>query len=159
MIFVTLGTQDKSFSRLLDAIEKQIENGNIKEKVIVQAGHTEYKSKYMEIHKLLPMNEFDNYIKKCNLLITHAGVGSIMTGLNNNKKVIVVPRLAKYKEHINDHQMQITDNFSKEGYILPLYENDDLGMVLKNIKKFKPKKFKSNTGNMIELICNYIDNN
>lgn len=159
MILVTLGTQDKQFVRLLDIVQEQIDLGNIKDKVIVQAGCTKYESKDMEIFSLIDRDKFGDLIKQCDILITHGGVGSIITGLNNNKKVIVVPRLAKYKEHINDHQMQITDNFSKEGYILPLYENDDLGMVLKNIKKFKPKKFKSNTDNMIELICNYIDNN
>lgn len=159
MILVTLGTQDKQFVRLLDIVQEQIDLGNIKDKVIVQAGCTKYESKDMEIFSLIDRDKFGDLIKQCDILITHGGVGSIITGLNNNKKVIVVPRLAKYKEHINDHQMQITYNFSKEGYILPLYENDDLGMVLKNIKKFKPMKFKSNTGNMIELICNYIDNN
>lgn len=159
MIFVTLGTQDKSFSRLLDAIEKQIENGNIKEKVIVQAGHTEYKSKYMEIHKLLPMNEFDNYIKKCNLLITHAGVGSIMTGLNNNKKVIAAARLKEYNEHNNNHQVQIATEFSKLGYILYLEDFEKLDEVLKKAKNFKPRKYKSNNSNFVKIVEDFIDNN
>ena len=130
MIFVTLGTQDKSFSRLLDAIEREIKNGTINEKVIVQAGHTEYKSKNMEIHKLLPMDKFDEYIKECDLLITHAGVGSIMTGLNNDKKIIAVPRLSKYNEHNNDHQVQIATQFSKLGYILYADDLEKLGDMI-----------------------------
>ena len=133
MILVTLGTQDKQFVRLLDIVQEQIDLGNIKDKVIVQAGCTKYESKDMEIFSLIDRDKFGDMIKQCDILITHGGVGSIITGLNNNKKVIVVPRLAKYKEHINDHQMQITDNFSKGGYILPLYENDDLGIVNTNI--------------------------
>ena len=60
---------------------------------------------------------------------------------------------------MNDHQIQITDNFSKEGYILPLYENDNLGDVLEKVKSFTPKKFKSNTEHMIKIISDYIDNN
>ena len=103
MIFVTLGTQDKGFPRLLEAIEEAIENKYIKEKVIVQAGYTEFESKNMEIYKLLPMDKFDDYMKKCDLLITHAGVGSIMSGLKFNKKIIAAPRLEKYGEHTNDH--------------------------------------------------------
>lgn len=158
MILVTLGTQDKNFTRLLDAVQEQIDKGNIEEKVIVQAGHTKYESDTMEIFDLIDRDKFSKLISECDILITHGGVGSIITGLQNNKKVIAVPRLSKYNEHINDHQIQIIDNFSKEGYILPLYEKDDLGKILKNIKAFKPKKFKSNTDNFIELISSYIDN-
>ncbi len=159
MIFVTLGTQDKEFTRLLDAIEKEIKKGNIKQKVIVQAGYTKYTSDNMEILKLIPMEEFDKYIKECDLLITHSGVGSIMTGLKNNKKIIAAARLKKYNEHTNDHQIQIGKEFEKQGYIMYLDDFDDLGKVLKDIKNFKPKKFKSNNDNFIKLIEDYIDNN
>lgn len=159
MIFVTLGTQDKSFTRLLDAIDKQIRKGNIKEKVIVQAGHTNYISNNMEILKIIPMEDFDKYIKECDLLITHAGVGSIMTGLTNNKKVIAVARLKKYNEHTNDHQIQIAEEFSKEGYVLYLDDFDKLDEFLLKIKKFKPKKFKYNNKNFVKIIEDFIDNN
>ena len=113
----------------------------------------------MEIFDLIDREKFSELISKCDILITHGGVGSIITGLQNNKKVIVAPRLAKYDEHMNDHQIQITDNFSKAGYILPLYECDDLGEVLKKVKNFTPKKFKSNTEHMIKIISDYIDKN
>lgn len=159
MILVTLGTQDKSFTRLLDAIQKQIDLGNIKDKVIVQAGCTKYASKDMQILDLIPYDEFEKYIKECDLLITHGGVGSIITGLKNKKKVIAAARLAKYKEHTNDHQLQIIKNLSTSGYILPLDNFDELDKVLALSKTFKPKTYKSNTPNMIKLISNYIDNN
>ena len=86
MIFVTLGTNDNSFERLLKAIDKEIEKGTIKDKVIVQAGCTKYTSKNMEILDLVPREEFDRLISECDLLITHGGVGSILTGVNNGKK-------------------------------------------------------------------------
>lgn len=159
MILVTLGTQDKQFKRLLDAVEEQINLKNIKDKVIVQAGHTKYESKNMEIFDLIDRQKFSELIDSCDLLITHGGVGSIINGLQHNKKVIVAPRLAKYDEHMNDHQLQITANFTKAGYIIPLYENDDLKEVLNKAKTFKPKQFKSNTNNMIKIIENFIDNN
>lgn len=159
MILITLGTQDKEFKRLLDIVQNEIDNKNIKEKVIVQAGHTKYQSKDMEIFDLLDREKFAELISSCDLLITHGGVGSIITGLQNNKKVIVAPRLSKYDEHMNDHQLQITNNFSKAGYILPLYENTNLVDLLEEVKKFKPKKFKSNTKNMIKIINDFIDNN
>lgn len=153
MILVTLGTQDKKFTRLLEAIQKQIDNKIIKEKVIVQAGCTSsFKSNDMEIFDLIPMNEFDEKIKECDILITHGGVGSIITGLKNNKIVIAAPRLKKYNEHVNDHQLQIVENFAKEGYILYLEDFDNLDKLLIEAKKFKPKKFKSNTPNIIKLL-------
>ena len=104
MILVTLGTQDKSFDRLLKAIDKEIENKNIKEKVIVQAGYTKYKSDNMKIFDLVSEEELEKLVKKCDLLITHGGVGSILLGIRNNKKVIAAARLKKYGEHTNDHQ-------------------------------------------------------
>lgn len=159
MILVTLGTQDKSFTRLLDSIQEQINNGNIKDKVIVQAGFTKYDSKDMEIFDLIDRDKFSNLIKKCDLLITHGGVGSILTGLKNNKKVIVCPRLSKYKEHMNNHQVQIVDRFYEAGYILKFNEGDNLGDILKKVDKFKPNKYISNTSNFINIIEKFIDEN
>lgn len=158
MILVTLGTQDKSFSRLLKAIDNEIEKGIIKDEVIVQAGMTKYKSNNMKIFDLIAADELNELIKKCNILITHGGVGSITTGLKNSKKVIGVARLKKYGEHTNDHQIQILENFDKAGYIIYLQDINKLEEVLKNIDSFEPKKYKSNTKSMIKTIEEYIDN-
>ncbi len=159
MILVTLGTQDKDFSRLLKAVEKQVINGNIKEKVIAQVGTTKYKSKYIETFDLIPTDEFNQLIQECSLLITHGGVGSILAGLNANKTVIAAARLVKYKEHVNDHQLQIIDEFVKDGYILALKDFDQLDKVLKKVKTFKPKKYKSNNSNFVSLIEEFIEKN
>lgn len=158
MILVTLGTQDKKFYRLLEAVQKQIDEGNITDRVVVQAGcSSDFKSNDMEVFDLIPMDEFDKLIGECDILITHGGVGSIITGLKKNKKVIAAARLLKYGEHTNDHQIQIIENFSKEGYILQLDNFDNLSQVLEKAKDFNPKKYKSNTKNMIKLIEKNID--
>lgn len=156
MIFVTLGTQDKDFSRLLKAIDREIEKGTIKEKVIVQAGHTKYESKNMEIFDLMPTDEFNDIVSKCSLLITHGGVGNILTGIKRGKTVIAAARLKKFKEHTNDHQKQIIGEFVKQGYILELKDFGKLGKMIEKAKKFKANKFKSNTKNMIKLLEDYI---
>lgn len=158
MIFVTLGTNDESFGRLLKAIDKEIEKKTIKERVVVQAGCTKYESKNMEIFDLISRDEFDKLISECDLLITHGGVGSILTGITKGKKVIAVPRLAKYKEHGNDHQLQIVENFSKKKYILAVKDMNKLGKIIEKSKTFKPQKFVSNTNNIINMIEDYIDN-
>ena len=157
MVFVTLGTQDKPFTRLLKAVDKCIEEGIIKDKVIVQAGCTKYHSDNMIIFDLCSMDEFDNSLDECDLLITHGGVGSIVGGLNRKKKVIAVPRLARYGEHVNDHQKQIIKNFVDEGYILGASTYNELVEALKNVKKFEPNKYKSNNANMVKLVEKLID--
>ncbi len=157
MIFVTLGTQDKSFVRLLKAIDREIEKGTIKEKVIVQAGLTKYSSPNMEILDLVSEEQFDELVDKCDLLITHGGAGSILAGIKKNKKIIAAARLAKYKEHTNDHQKQIIKEFSNKGYIIEMRDFNQLGKLIEKSKTFKPKKFISNTKNMEKLITDYIE--
>ena len=154
MILVTLGTQDKSFERLVKAIDKEIENGNIKDKVIVQAGYTKYKSDNMEIFDFVLPDKLDKLMKEADILITHGGVGSILGALKYDKPVIAAARLSKYKEHTNDHQKQIVAEFVKEGYILELDDFSNLVDILKKAKKFKPKKYKSNKKNMQSIISN-----
>ena len=158
MILVVLGTQDKVFPRLLEAVDREIKNGTIKEKVVVQAGQTKYQSDNMEIFDLVPDPEFEKLIDEARIVITHGGAGSILTAIKKNKKVIAAARLAKYKEHHNDHQKQIIEEFAKMGYLLELRDFQKLDVMLEKIKKFKPKKFESNTQNMIKLIDDYIDN-
>lgn len=159
LIFVTVGTQDMQFDRLLKSVEKQIELGNIKEEVIVQAGKTSFKSNKMKMMGFIEMDEFKKILKEASLIICHGGVGTITDGLKNGKKVIVCPRLEKYKEHINDHQIQIIKNFSRMGYIIPLMDPNELDKALIKAKTFNPNMYKSNTNKMVELIENYIDNN
>ena len=158
MILITLGTQDKKFYRLLEAVQKQIDNKIIKDEVVVQAGCScDFKSKNMKIFDLISLDEFDELIKKCDILITHGGVGSIITGLKNNKKVIAAARLQRYGEHVNDHQIQIIENFTNSGYILSLENFDELDKVLEQTKKFKPKKYKSNNNKFIKLLEDTIE--
>ena len=158
MILVILGTQDKEFPRLLKAIDQEIENGVIKDKVIVQAGQTKYHSEHMEIFDLLPAPEFEKLMDQADLIITHGGAGSILSAIKKGKKVIAAARLAKYKEHHNDHQKQIIEEFASLGYILELKDFHKLGKLIEKSRNFKPKKFESNTPNMIKLIEDYIEN-
>lgn len=157
MILVTLGTQDKPFTRLLQMIEKGIKKGLIKEKVVVQAGYTKYESDVMEILDFVSMDDFEKLIEKCDILITHGGVGSILTGLTHKKKVIACARLKKYGEHTNDHQKQIIAKFVKEGYIVELKNDSKLKFTLEKAHTLKYKPYQSNTENMVKLIQSYIE--
>ena len=157
MILVVLGTQDKQFTRLLEAVDREIEKGTIKDRVVVQAGQTKYESKNMEIFDLVPSPEFNKLMDEADLVITHGGAGTILTAIKKGKKVIAAARLAKYKEHHNDHQKQIIGEFTSRGYILELRDFNKLGTMIQKMKSFKPKKFESNTKNMIKLIDDYIE--
>ena len=159
MILVTLGTQDKNFKRLLEAIDKLIIDKVIKEEVIVQAGYTNYTSLNMKIFDLISKDEMDKLIDKANIVITHGGVGSIIGAISKKKKVIAVARLSKYDEHTNDHQLQIVNEFSKMNYIIDGTNLDDLENIYKNIDKFKPTLYKSDNSKMINTITDYIDSN
>ena len=158
MILVLLGTQDKPFTRLLDAIQDCIDRGIIKEEVVVQAGHTKYESKDMEIFGLVPSEKYDELMKSANLIITHGGVSSIISGLKKNIPVIAAARLKEHGEHMNDHQLEIIDKFAEEGHILALNDFSELDKILEKSKKFKAKKYISTTNKVVELIENYIEN-
>ncbi len=153
MILVTLGTQHQEFTRILDYIEKS----NIKDKIIVQAGYTKYKSKKMKIFDFIDYDKMNEYVKKADLIITHGGTGSITGPLKEGKKVIACARLSKYGEHVDDHQTEIVDVFSDEGYILKLDENANLDDLIKKAKTFKPKEFKSNTKNFINRLIDEVN--
>lgn len=153
MILVTLGTQKEQFTRLLDYIE----NSNIDDEIIVQAGHTKYDSKKMKIFDFIPYEKMNEYIDQADIVITHSGTGSVLMPLKKGKKVIVCARLQKYGEHVDDHQQQLAEVFKEEEYVLELNENNSLDDLMKKIKNFKPKKYKSNTENFKKKLKNEID--
>ena len=88
MILVVLGTQDKQFPRLLEKIDKLISSKKIKDKVVVQAGNTKYSSSKMEIFDFIPMDKFNDLVNDADVIITHGGVGTILSSLRKDKKVI-----------------------------------------------------------------------
>ena len=158
MILVLLGTQNNDFHRLLEEVEKNIQLGNIKEEVIVQAGFTKYKSDTMKIFNMIPKQDLEELLKKADLVITHAGVGSIEMSLEQDKKVIAVPRLKKYREHVNDHQKDIEREFDKKGWIIGIDDVSFLEDAIKRSRDFIPVKYQNRVENQIvNIIKTYID--
>ena len=158
MIFVTLGTQDKLFDRVLTKLDELIEKGVINGEVIVQAGSTKYSSKYMEILGFIDMNRFNDYVERCEYMITHAGVGTIMNGINHGKRVLAVARRVQYGEHENDHQVEITEKFEKMGYIVGCINIDELEEKIDLLENFEVKQYKSNNTNFCNRIEELIEN-
>ncbi len=145
MVFVTVGTQNQQFTRVIDYVINSKELAS--EQVIIQAGNTKYVKEYdknrISIYDFLISEEYAKCIENCNMLITHGGVGSIFAGILNKKKVIAIPRLSKYHEHVNDHQLEICEKLYNEGYIFYLKKDEEsLKKFDELVKKIKKTEFK-----------------
>ncbi len=152
MIFISLGTQNHSFERLLKEIEECIDLGIITQKVIIQAGYTQFFSNKMEVFDYVDADTFATHINECELFICHGGVGSILTAIQQGKKVIAIARLKKYKEHVNDHQVEIIQNFHNLKYILGCSDISLLKEALRMVGNFNPEVYKKNNTAFCQLI-------
>lgn len=103
MIFLTVGTQKFPFNRLLRAVDTLVADGVLDEEVFAQTGHSNYVPQNYAFRDFIGKTEFEQYVRNYDLLITHSGVATIITGLKLGKPIIVVPRFAKYGEHVDDH--------------------------------------------------------
>lgn len=157
MILVLLGTQNNSFHRLLEEIEKNIKDGTIREEVIVQAGYTKFQSHRMRIIDLMSKEQLDKFQNEADLIITHGGVGSIISSIEKGKKVIAVPRMHEYGEHVNNHQKEIVKDFNDKGYIIGIEKVEDLKKAIIKLKDFEPKKYQPNNEKMLKIIEEFID--
>lgn len=126
MIFVVVGTQRFQLDRLLRALDELAGKGLLQEEILAQIGYSRYKPRYYAYVDFLPKAEFDATVARCDLLLTHGGVGAIVAGLRAGKPVVVFPRLAKYREHVDDHQTELARVYAEQGYLLVCGEQDDL---------------------------------
>ncbi len=145
MIFLVLGTHERPFYRLVKEIDKLCLKGKIKEKVIAQLGFTKYsfRAKNVEAFDYLPPERFEEIMKKSKVVITHGGAGTIMLAIRFGKPVIAVPRLARFGEHADDHQLQIVREMSSNGCVIPVYDINELYSAIKKAEKMKIRKITS----------------
>ena len=118
LIFVTVGSRYYPFDRLFKKIDELVEAGVIKEPVFAQVGLSSYEPKHYEFVKYLSPEEFDQKIEDADIVVCHGASGSIVKALKAKKIIIGVSRLRKYKEHINDHQVQCNEAFAECNYII-----------------------------------------
>ena len=157
MIFVTVGSQKFQFNRLLKKIDELIESGDIKEEVFAQIGVSDYIPKNYTYKDFVTQDEFKEYMDKADLIITHAGTGAIVTALKKDKKVIAIPRLSEYGEHVDDHQIQLIDEFKEMNFIEPVYQIDELKLAIKNVREKTYNKYKSNTQKILDDIEFFVE--
>ena len=156
MIFITLGSQKFQFNRLLKAVDDLVERNIITEPVFAQIGYSDYLPQNYEYKKFLDRNEFAAYEGKADIIITHAGTGAIVGAVKQDKKVIAVPRLSKYGEHVDDHQLQIVAQFKKMNLIASCEDLSKLDEVLEYVRTANFEHYQSNTHRIVENIDSFI---
>ncbi|WP_303189021.1 PssE/Cps14G family polysaccharide biosynthesis glycosyltransferase [uncultured Clostridium sp.] len=156
MIFLTVGSQKFQFNRLLKEIDRLISKEIITDRVVAQIGASDYKPINYEYFDFLTKEEFMEYIDQSSLIITHGGTGVIINALKKNKKIIAIPRLSKFDEHVDDHQVQLINEFKELNFIEPVYDIDELENAINKAKIKKYNKYISNTKRIIDDIVNYL---
>lgn len=157
MIFITVGSQKFQFNRLLKAVDELVASGEVKDSVFAQIGYSDYKPQHYEHKQFLNRDEFSEMETKADIIITHGGTGAIIGAVKKGKKVVAVPRLAKYGEHVDDHQLQLMEQFTRSNLISSCENLDDLGKVLEEAKTKKFDSYQSNTEKYLVSITRFID--
>ncbi|WP_226536060.1 glycosyltransferase [Fictibacillus halophilus] len=135
MIFVTVGTHEQSFDRLIKEIDRLKGEQIIKSKVFIQSGYSNYKIENCEYKKMIDYSEMVEKTMEADIVITHGGPGSIMLPLSYYKIPIVVPRQHQYDEHVDDHQVLFTKRLEQENKILAVYEIDRIRELVINYEE------------------------
>jgi len=132
-IFVTVGST-YPFDRLIKEIDTLGKNKSYE--IFAQIGETKFKPKNIEFEEFLEYEEIQNKINWADIVISHAGVGTIIDCISKNKKLILSPRLKKYKEAIDDHQVEIAKAFEKKYKIKYTLNEKNIVNLLNSTKKF-----------------------
>lgn len=156
MIFVSVGSQKFQFDRLLQRLDQLIEEGIIQDQVMAQIGVSQYVPKHFAYVPFMDREEFSRQVDACSVMITHGGTGAIIGAVKKGKKVIAVPRLAQYGEHVDDHQLQLIHQFDDLNLICPCCDLKDLGECCQKIGDMEFKTYVSNTHRIIASIENYL---
>ena len=156
MIFVVLGTQKFQLNRLLKEVDDLIENGGITQEVIAQIGNSDYEPKHYKYYRFIDKKQFDEFIERATVVITHSGVGSIISALRAKKPVVIYPRLQKYHEHVDDHQLDIAKAFEKKNYVICRHEEETLSDTMKRCTDYPFQDYVSNTNGMIGIIKDFL---
>ena len=133
MIFVSVGTHEQPFNRLVKAVDDLKKDGVITDEVIIQTGFSTYKPKYCQCSKLIPYQQMIKNVADAKIVITHGGPASFIMPLQVGKTPIVVPRQHQFGEHVNNHQVEFARNVARKmGTIILVEEIANLGEIITN---------------------------
>lgn len=161
MIFVTVGTHEQPFNRLVECIDELKKDGDIQDEVIIQTGYSTYEPKYCKWRKLFPYQEMLKLVQEARIVITHGGPSSFIMPLQIGKTPIVVPRRHEFNEHVNDHQIAFSKAVAERmGTIIVVEDMDKLGETITNYKKiisWMESGLKTNNGRFNEGLAKIVD--
>lgn len=155
-IFVCVGSRPYQFNRLFEELDRLVDTGEVEGEVFAQIGASTYEPKWFPFERFMEPDAFRAAEEGADIVISHGASGSIMGALNAGKRVIAVARLAKYGEHINDHQTAINETLAKEGLVLNVTNMADLGSAI-HILQSGEVKLKSWHNNNPTAIMDTID--
>ena len=136
MIFLTVGTHEQPFNRLIEKVDELVEEGVIQEDVIMQTGFSTYEPKHCKWSKLIPYQQMVKNVADARIVITHGGPASFIMPLQIGKTPIVVPRQKQFDEHVNDHQVEFARNVAERmGTIIPVEDIEELGKIITDYDK------------------------
>lgn len=148
MIFVTVGTHEQPFNRLLQKIDELKEKGIINEEVIMQTGFSTYEPKYCTWSSLLSYSQMVQNVKEARIVITHGGPASFIMPLQIGKTPIVVPRQKQFDEHVNNHQVDFSKAVAERmGTIITVVDINDLENTIVNYDSIVKKMNQGITSN------------
>ena len=139
MIFLTVGTQFP-FDRLVKAVDKAAGTNGFDERIVAQIGESSYCPENYQAVSVLEKAVFDQHFNDADSIISHAGMGTITMALDHRKPLLVMPRLRKYGEVVNDHQLAIATKFEQLGYLLVAYNAEEVPIKMKQLKSFVPQE-------------------
>lgn len=158
LILVCVGASEYKLDRLLIMIDELCDEGVLDgENIIAQIGGTDYKPRNYKSFALIGRDDFQWYLEQAEFVITHAGTGSVIPALKMGKKVIVFPRLEKYKEHLDNHQLELRDVFTSSGYTMSAENKEELRKAIIQLDTFTPKPFVSNNNRISSMIIDFIE--
>lgn len=152
MIFVTVGTHEQPFNRLVKAVDELKRDGIITEDVVIQTGFSTYEPQYCKWSKLISYQEMLKNVEDARIIISHGGPASFIMPLQIGKIPIVVPRQHQFNEHVNDHQVEFAKNVAKRmGTIIMIEDIEILGSVILNYNQIIKGMEKEMLSNNIEF--------
>lgn len=157
MIFVCLGSQQYQFDRLLKELDELKSAGKIREEIFAQIGSSHYIPEFYLWERFITQEVYEKKLNEASMVISHGGTGAIVKALKKGKKVIAIPRQAKYGEHADDHQFQIVDFMYENGYVYKVVEMSELQGTIDQAMADTQQKTFASTGHIIEIIEEFID--
>jgi len=139
VIFVTVGTDEHPFDRLIREVDSLKGRGVIREEVFLQIGFALYHPAHCPFAELLTYKEMEEKMRDARIVITHGGPGSIMPVLYSGKVPLVIPRQKRYGEHVDDHQVRFARKLEKEGRIILVEAVEDLGARIEEYETRAPE--------------------